>query len=147
MRPLDLRIPTATKSTIFPDHISPPLLLTLLRRLLLDEKRKYARAVTHFLLYVYDNLRNALLDCAVSRGAFSTIRAGPPTASDAFFREVLPRPAEIALWMYSPGPYDAEGESGFNGWDTLARRWRKPTLRVDGTPTVQREVFRAVHVL
>jgi len=107
---------------------------------------KYARADTHFLLYVYDNLRNALLDRAVSRAASPTSRAGSPTAPDAFVREVLSRSAETALRVYSPDPYDAEGGTGFNGWDTLARRWNKPILGIDGAPSVQREVFRAVHV-
>ncbi|KAI9436593.1 ribonuclease H-like domain-containing protein, partial [Lactarius indigo] len=111
-----------------------------------DEMLKYARADTHFLLYVYDNLRNALLDRAVSRGASPTSRAGSPTAPDAFVRDVLSRSAETALRVYSPDPYDAEGGTGFNGWDTLARRWNKPTLGVEGAPSVQREVFRAVHV-
>ena len=108
---------------------------------------KYARADTHFLLYVYDNLRNALLDRAVSRSASPESRAGsPPTAADALVREVLSRSAETALRTYSPEPYDAEGGTGPNGWDTLARRWNKPALGIDGAPGVQREVFRAVHV-
>ncbi|KAI9440380.1 ribonuclease H-like domain-containing protein [Lactarius indigo] len=89
-----------------------------------DEMLKYARADTHFLLYVYDNLRNALLDRAVSRGA------SPTSCAD-----VLLRSAETALRVYSPDPYD-----------TLARRWNKPTIGIDGAPSVQREVFRAVHV-
>ncbi|KAI0298162.1 ribonuclease H-like domain-containing protein [Multifurca ochricompacta] len=111
-----------------------------------DVMLKYARADTHFLLYVYDNLRNALLDRAVSRAASPTSRADSPTAQDVFVREVLSRSAETALRVYSPEPYDAEGGSGLNGWDTLARRWNKPALGVDGEPSVQREVFRAVHV-
>ena len=107
---------------------------------------KYARADTHFLLFIYDNLRNALLDRAVSRAASPTSRAGSPATPDAFVREVLSRSAETALRVYSPDPYDAEGGTGFNGWDTLARKWNKAVLGVDGTPGVQREVFRAVHV-
>ena len=108
---------------------------------------KYARADTHFLLFIYDNLRNALLDRAVSRAASPTSRAGSPAAPpDAFVREVLLRSAETALRVYSPDPYDAEGGTGFNGWDTLARRWNKAALGVDGAPSVQREVFRAVHL-
>ncbi|KAH9179270.1 hypothetical protein EDB89DRAFT_2111416 [Lactarius sanguifluus] len=59
-----------------------------------------------------------------------------PQAPDAFVREVLSRSAETAL----------RGGTGFNGWDSLARRWNKPALGVDGAPTVQREVFHAVHV-
>ncbi|KAH9165953.1 hypothetical protein EDB89DRAFT_2006662 [Lactarius sanguifluus] len=96
---------------------------------------KYARADTHFLLYVYDNLQNALLDRAVSRGVSPTNRTGSPTASDTFVREVLSRSAETALCGYSPDPYDAE--------DMLARQWNKPTLCVDAEPTVQRKVFRS----
>ncbi len=108
---------------------------------------KYARADTHFLLNVYDNLRNALLDRAISRSTSpTTSRAGSPTAPDAFVREVLSRSAETALRTYSQEPYDAEGGTGPNGWDTLARRWNKPALGIDGVPGIQREVFRAVHV-
>jgi exosome complex exonuclease RRP6 len=110
---------------------------------------KYARADTHFLLFIYDNLRNALLDRALSRGASPTSRAGSPStaaAPEAFVQEVLSRSAETALRVYSPDPYDAEGGMGFNGWDTLARRWNKLALGIDGAPSVQREVFRAVHV-
>jgi exosome complex exonuclease RRP6 len=107
---------------------------------------KYARADTHFLLYIYDNLRNALLDRAVSRSASpSTSRADSPTAPDAF-QGVLSRSRETALRVYSPEPYDAEGGTGPNGWDTLARRWNKLALGVDGVPGMQREVFRALHV-
>ncbi|KAI9510150.1 ribonuclease H-like domain-containing protein [Russula earlei] len=111
-----------------------------------DEMLKYARADTHFLLNVYDNLRNALLDRAVSHSASPTSRAGSPTAPDTFVREVLSRSAETSLRVYTPEPYDAEGGTGLNGWDTLARRWNKPTLGMDGVPSLQREVFRAVHV-
>jgi exosome complex exonuclease RRP6 len=107
---------------------------------------KYARADTHFLLYVYDNLRNALLDRAVSRSASPGSRAGSPTAPEAFVREVLSRSAETALRTYSPESYDVEGGTGQNGWDTFARRWNKPAFGNDGAPGVQREVFRAVHV-
>lgn len=117
-----------------------------LSRPLTDEMLKYARADTHFLLYVYDNLRNALLDRAVSRAASPTSRAGSPTAPDAFVREVLSRSAETALRVYSPESYDAEGGTGLNGWDTLSRRWNKPALGADGAPSIQREVFRSVHV-
>ena len=107
---------------------------------------KYARTDTHFLLHIYDNLRNALLDRAVSRSASPTSRAGSPMAPDAFVREVLSRSAETALRAYTPEPYDEEGGKGVIGWDTLARKWNKPALGIDGVPGVQREVFRAVHM-
>ena len=132
---------------LFFDLTQPTFLLTSLCRPLPDEMLKYARADTHFLLYVYDNLRNALLDRAASRSASpTTSRAGSPTAPDAFVREVLSRSAETALRVYSPESYDAEGGTGPIGWDALARRWNKPAFGIDGALGVQREVFRAVHV-
>jgi hypothetical protein len=57
-------------------------LISLLRPLS-DEMLKYAYADTHF-LYVFNNLRNPLLDCAVSRSASPESRAGSPMAPDAF---------------------------------------------------------------
>lgn len=107
---------------------------------------KYARADTHFLLHIYDNLRNALLDRAVSRSASPTSRAGSPMAPDAFVREVLSRSAETALRVYTPESYDKEGGTGVSGWDTLARKWNKPALGIDSVPGVQRKVFREVHI-
>ena len=67
-------------------------------------------------------------------------------APDAFVREVLSRSAETALRLYAPEPYDEEGGTGVGGWDTLARKWNKPALGIDGVPGVQREVFQAVHI-
>jgi exosome complex exonuclease RRP6 len=63
---------------------------------------KYTHADTHFLLYIYDNLRNALLDRAASRSA-------SPMVPDALVRKVLSRSAETALRVYAPDPYDAVG--------------------------------------
>jgi len=131
----------------FFDLTKPTLLLTQSSRPLPDEMLKYARADTHFLLHVYDNLRNALLDRAVSRSASpTTSRANSPIAPDAFVREVLSRSEETALRVYSLEFYDVAGGAGTNGWDTLARRWNKPTLGIEGIPSVQREVFLAVHL-
>jgi exosome complex exonuclease RRP6 len=131
---------------MFLDMNEPNHPLNPLFRPLPEEMLKYARADTHFLLYIYDNLRNALLDRAVSRAASPTSRAGSPMAPDGLVREVLSRSAETALRVYSPESYDAEEGTGLNGWDTLAHRWNKPALGVDGAPGVQHEVFRAVHV-
>ncbi|KAF8262857.1 hypothetical protein EI94DRAFT_1704448 [Lactarius quietus] len=69
-----------------------------------------------------------------------------PTVPNAFVRDGLSRSVETALRVYALDPYDAEGGTGFNGWDTLARRLNKAVLGVDGEPNVQRGVFRAVHV-
>ncbi|KAF8258798.1 hypothetical protein EI94DRAFT_1814583 [Lactarius quietus] len=88
-----------------------------------DEIVRYGRADIHLLLYIYDNLRNALLDHALSCSPYPTAsRAGSPTAPNAFVRDVLSPLGETALRVYAPDPYDAEGGTGLNGWDTLARR-------------------------
>ncbi|KAH9035897.1 ribonuclease H-like domain-containing protein [Lactarius pseudohatsudake] len=88
-----------------------------------------ARANTHFLLYVYDNLRNALLDRAVLHGTSPTSRAGSPTAPDAFHPRGAvtlcgDRAANVLSRSIRRGGH-AEGGMGFNRWDTLARRWNK----------------------
>ena len=84
----------------------------------------YARSDTHFLLYVYDCLRNALLD----RGG------SPPLINTA-----LSRSEETSLRTYQHEYYDAEGGSGPTGWDTLAQKWNK------AMSGVQLQVFKAVH--
>ncbi|KAN0128624.1 hypothetical protein V8E53_013543 [Lactarius tabidus] len=107
--------------------------------LLPDEMVKYAHADTHLLFYIYDNFRNALLDRTISRSASPTTTtscAGSPTH----------QMSETALRVYAPDPYHAEGGTGFNGHDSLARRWNKAAPGVDGVPSVQRKGFRAAHV-
>ncbi|KAL5482663.1 RRP6 [Sanghuangporus weigelae] len=94
-------------------------------RPLRDEMMQYARADTHFLLYVYDNLRNALLDRA----------GGLPD----LVRAVLDRSQETALRVYKPEVYDLENGNGTGGWNTLAEKWGR-TLS-----GMQLAVFRAVH--
>lgn len=65
----------------------------------------YARSDTHFLLYIYDQLRNTLLDRA--DGAQTQVR------------EVLKRSAETALKLHSSVVYnEAQGEE-LNGWKRM----------------------------
>ena len=97
----------------------------------------YARSDTHFLLYIYDNLRNALLDRALSHVEL----AQPSNDSSTLIREVLARSEETALRTYEPQLYDAEGGSGRGGWEALARKWNKGAL-LEGS---QRGLFLAVH--
>ncbi|KAL5501535.1 RRP6 [Sanghuangporus vaninii] len=94
-------------------------------RPLRDEMTQYARADTHFLLYVYDNLRNALLDRA---GGLADL-----------VQTVLDRSQETALRVYKPEVYDLENGNGTGGWNTLAEKWGR-TLS-----GMQLAVFRAVH--
>jgi len=122
---------------------------------------QYARSDTHFLLYIYDNLRNALLDRAQSRTPLSyssqpQTRSSSPSPSNTILdpshvliKEVLSRSESTALRTYEKDVYDAEGGIGSGGWDTLARKWNKGELLAGGpgvgSGAAQREVFRRVH--
>ncbi|KAH9829634.1 uncharacterized protein C8Q71DRAFT_717962 [Rhodofomes roseus] len=126
-----------------------------------EEMLAYARSDTHFLLYIYDNLRNALLDRGQSQS-----RAGTPPSSQtphesqsqtpaahALVREVLARSEETALRVYEKELYDYAEGGGPGGWDTLAKKWNKGALTAGaetqaGTGSVyavQRAVYRCVH--
>jgi exosome complex exonuclease RRP6 len=124
-----------------------------------EEMLQYARSDTHYLLYIYDNLRNALLDRATSR---AQSRAQSPSSSNTtlhfssvgnaaheLIKQVLARSEETALRIYEKEVYDAEGGSGSNGWDTLARKWNKGVLMVGGQDVgigaLQRAVYKGVH--
>jgi exosome complex exonuclease RRP6 len=112
----------------------------------------YARSDTHFLLFIYDNLRNAIMDRGRSRSPSST-GEGPqdtkPDTPNPLMSTVLARSQETALGTYKREAYDAEEGSGPNGWDTLARKWNKPTMffsaNLQGPAAMEREVFKAVH--
>ncbi|KAJ1818701.1 exosome nuclease subunit, partial [Coemansia sp. RSA 2599] len=114
------------------------------------EMMHYARADTHFLLYVYDNMRNEL----VSRGrelvgqdvgtpgapSFGRL-AGIDTVMSATqpVELVVQRSNNTALNRYVKEAYDADHGLGAGGWASLLRKWKNPF-----TP-VQLQVFRAVH--
>ncbi|KAJ7123058.1 ribonuclease H-like domain-containing protein [Mycena epipterygia] len=116
-----------------------------------EDMLQYARSDTHFLLFIYDNLRNALLDRAVSSRSPSP---SPPTTTtppaQALIRQALARSQETALRTYEKEAYDSDRGSGGGGWDTLARKWNKGGLVAAaetprGTETLQRAVYRCVH--
>ncbi|KAL0578562.1 exosome nuclease subunit [Marasmius crinis-equi] len=119
-----------------------------------EEMLDYARSDTHFLLYIYDNLRNALIDRAQSlsvsedSGMIASTSKSDPL--HALIREVLARSEETALRVYEKEIYDAENGTGSSGWDTLARKWNKANLynsaSTAGIPGMQREVYRRVHM-
>lgn len=111
----------------------------------------YARSDTHFLLYIYDNLRNALLDRALtSPPSPSSAASNPlPAAANcdpahALVRGVLERSADTSLRVYEGEVYDPEG-GGPGGWDAMARKWNKGSLTRDAGDSAQRSVYRAVH--
>ncbi|CAG5148858.1 uncharacterized protein ALTATR162_LOCUS2257 [Alternaria atra] len=89
---------------------------------------EYARADTHFLLYVYDNMRNEL----VEKSDFSN-----PEKNKV--QDVLQKSKETALQRYEHPVYDTEMGLGTAGWYKLISR-----TPVQFTPQ-QFSVFRAVH--
>ena len=132
------------------------LRLTLLCRPLPADMLKYARSDTHFLLYIYDNLRNALLDRSKTQSQSRSPSSSPPplaTSSSTpprhLLEEALSRSAETSLKVYTKEPYDFTDGSGSGGWDTLAKRWNKIALTAGGPGVgigaMQREVYKSVH--
>ncbi|KZT28826.1 hypothetical protein NEOLEDRAFT_1057691 [Neolentinus lepideus HHB14362 ss-1] len=124
-----------------------------------QEMLEYARSDTHYLLYIYDNLRNALLDRSLSAAnsraqspASPHISDSPPVAKDVLLREVLKRSEETALRLYESEVYDEEEGTGPGGWDTLARKWNKVALSRDAwdgpsnsVDRMKRAVYKFVH--
>jgi|ERR1700722_10204824 len=115
----------------------------------------YARSDTHFLLYIYDNLRNALLDrdLSLQPSPQPDSTQSPPAPilisnshshnpSHALIKEVLSRSNETALRVYEREIYDAESGLGAGGWDRLLKKWNSAPLLVDG---VRRRVFLSMH--
>lgn len=80
---------------------SHPDALSLNVRPLPEEMLFYARSDTHFLLFVYDNLRNLLLQ--------------RPDGAESV-QKVLNASSRTALQVYTREPYDMDWGSGVNGW-------------------------------
>ena len=88
----------------------------------------YARSDTHFLLYLYDNMRNELIE----RSDFSQ-----PDGN--LIKDVRLRSIKEASQCYERPIYDAEHGRGANGWYSML--YRTPAL----FNREQFAVFRAVH--
>ncbi|KAF1839764.1 hypothetical protein BDW02DRAFT_563815 [Decorospora gaudefroyi] len=97
-------------------------------RPLSEELFEYARADTHFLLYVYDNMRNEL----VEKSNFFN----PDTNK---ILDVLQKSKETSLKRYEHPVYDMETGLGTAGWYKLITRTPVQFTRQ------QFSVFRAVH--
>lgn len=109
-----------------------------------EEMMRYARSDTHFLLYIYDNLRNALLTRSsrtptpeVGEGDGELAKPNPQRA----IRDVLNKSAETALKLYQREGYDRETGLGMNGWSNLAKKHFKK----DKIDSVEGAVFKALH--
>ncbi|KAG2130661.1 ribonuclease H-like domain-containing protein [Suillus bovinus] len=126
-----------------------------------EEMLTYARSDTHFLLYIYDQLRLSLIEHAQTitapeasfSTAISTIIKGTISDNPAhvLLNDVLARSIRTALRLYDRETYDAEFGVGTGGWDTLARKWNKNALANSASETngvrggVTGQVYRAVH--
>ena len=88
----------------------------------------YARADTHYLLYIYDHVRNELAD-----------KSNPRVPEENRIEQVLRKSRETSLFRYDPPVYDPQNGRGPGGWfGTLTRT---PVL----FSNEQFAVFRAVH--
>lgn len=88
----------------------------------------YARSDTHFLLYIYDNMRNELID-----------KSNPEVPDENRTEIVLQKSKETSLLRYERQVYNSETGKGAGGWYPLLVK----------TPALfnneQFSVFRAVH--
>lgn len=88
----------------------------------------YARSDTHFLLYIYDNMRNELID-----------RSNPEVPDENRLEAVLQKSKETSLLRYERQVYNSETGKGPGGWYPLLVK--TPALFTNE----QFSVFRAVH--
>jgi exosome complex exonuclease RRP6 len=101
--------------------------LTSLRRPLPEEMFNYARSDTHFLLYIFDCIRNELLEKS---------NLSDPENKMA---SVLRNSEEVSLRLYEREHYDVAGGDGAMGWRNLLGRSQ------EGLNPMQVSVFKAVH--
>jgi len=93
-----------------------------------EEMFYYARSDTHFLLYIFDKVRNELIDSSV-----------PTDPERDLMRHVLNNSKEVALQRYEVSVYDPDNGHGGRGWyNNLVK---SPVL-YDGE---QFAVYKAVH--
>ncbi|KAF9199678.1 exosome nuclease subunit [Haplosporangium sp. Z 27] len=90
------------------------------------EMLSYARSDTHFLLYIYDRMRNALLD-----------KSNPTTHN--LMHATLLRSSETSLKVHEKEFYDAESGEGPGGWRNMYAKWNR------ALNNMQFAVFKALH--
>ncbi|KAK2628932.1 hypothetical protein QTJ16_002035 [Diplocarpon rosae] len=93
-----------------------------------DEMFYYARADTHFLLYIFDRMRNELID-----------KSDPKVADENYLEKTLHKSQETSILRYERQVYYPESGKGPGGWFTQLHK--TPSL----LSNEQFAVFRAVH--
>lgn len=107
------------------------------------EMLHYARSDTHFLLFIYDQLREALLE--KGKNPSTPPAEDAPPLSDPqlrYIRRVLSNSAQTSLREFVRERYDAVEGTGMRGWAGLLKKWNRRSLLVPG---VERNIFLAVH--
>lgn len=110
------------------------------------EMKQYAQADTHFILSIYDNLRNALLEKSrpptPEPGYSGSPAPSAATNPQRLMRQVLDLSGETALKLYEREPYDAEHGKDKGGWiSAMKRAWN----RVIDRNTEPATIFRRLH--
>lgn len=110
----------------------------------------YARSDTHFLLFIYDNLRNALVDRASPRTPEIPQSQTNTSSSNleskySLLREVLSRSEETSLRLHQTENYDEEEGSGPGGWDTIAKKWNKVAFTKVAANSVSKSIYLRIH--
>jgi len=104
------------------------LTINNLHRPLPEKMFNYARSDTHFLLYIYDNMRNELID-----------KSNTSDDGNNLIDVVLEESKQVALKKYDRPIYDVQRGTGPNGWYNML-------LKTPALFTRQQfAVFRAVH--
>ncbi|KAI1455121.1 ribonuclease H-like domain-containing protein [Annulohypoxylon moriforme] len=93
-----------------------------------EEMFYYARSDTHFLLYIYDMMRNELLE------------QSSKTAGQGLVRQVLDKSKHTSMRRHENFTYDAEGGQGPAGWYNQLIKYSAGKFSKE-----QFAVFRAVH--
>lgn len=118
------------------------------------EMLAYARSDTHSLLFIYDNLRNALLDRAPPRSQSHTSETPHPQANisslnfdsrHTLLREVLLRSEETSLRLHQTENYDDREGSGPGGWDTIAKKWNKVAFTKVAHGSTPKSIYLRIH--
>ena len=120
-----------------------------------QEMLDYARSDTHFLLFIFDHLLNALISRSSPRSSPS-LNAPPTTPAGGSFavdtplllQHVLARSAQTCLRRFAADIYDAENGLGPAGWFSLAKKYNKLFLldSAPGTPpAIEGAVYKRLH--
>lgn len=120
-----------------------------------QEMLDYARSDTHFLLFIYDHLLNALISRSSPRSSPSlnaplSTPAGGPFSVDTplLLQHVLARSGQTCLRRFAADVYDSATGLGPAGWFSLAKKYNKLYLldSAPGTPpAVEGAVYKALH--